>query len=112
MIIAVGIDIVQVARIERALARPGFLERILTEAERRNCTTSERIAGRWAAKEAVAKCLPGAVTWNDVEVLNRDSGAPYVRLSDSVRTEPGWNVHVSITHERKYAAAVAVLEQL
>ena len=112
MIVAVGIDVVEIARIEKAMRKEGFREKILTSAECEHCTTTERIAGRWAAKEAVAKAIPVEMTWRDVEVLNHESGAPYVKLSESVKMKPGWKVHVSITHERMYAAAVAVLERL
>ena len=111
MIVAIGIDVVEIARIKKAMEKEGFTDRILTPAEREYCTTIERIAGRWAVKEAVAKAMPIKITWRDVEVLNYDSGAPYVRFSENVAIKPNWRVHVSISHEKEYAAAVAVLEE-
>ncbi len=108
MIGGLGIDLVEIARIERAMRNPRFVYRVLTEAERVACRTPESVAGRWAAKEAVAKALGVPVTWQQVEILTGKSGAPQVRLSvfgyESVR------LFVSITHERQFAAAVAVLE--
>lgn len=110
MIIGTGIDIVEIKRIEKAMRKNGFKEKILSPDEREYCDTVEKVAGRWAVKEAVAKAMPIAITWRDVEVLNHDSGAPYVKLSDTIKQEPNWNLHVSITHEKAYAAAVAILE--
>ena len=110
MIIAVGIDIVEIDRIERAIQNKEFAEKLFSPEELRDASSAEHVAGRWAAKEAIAKALPVKVDWRDVEVLNHDSGAPYARFSDKVDIQPGWRVHISITHEKGYAAAVAVLE--
>ena len=110
MITAIGIDVVEVARIKKAMQKPGFVERILTEEEQKTCTTPERIAGRWAAKEAVAKAVGMGLGWHDVEVLNHESGAPYVRFGPKNPLRQGQKIHVSITHESAYAAAVAIVE--
>lgn len=112
MVVGVGIDIVEIARIRRALLRPRFTRRILTEHEEAYCTTVERVAGRWAAKEAVMKALGVPYHPNQIEVLNDPIGQPHVRIHsahfDSVRLR----VYVSITHERTHAAAVAVVERI
>ena len=110
MIVAVGIDIVEIARIEKAIQRKEFAEKLFSPDELRDANEAGHVAGRWAAKEAIAKALPIKIAWRDIEVLNHESGAPYVRFNDKVEIRPGWRVHISITHEKGYAAAVAVLE--
>ena len=112
MILAVGLDLVEVARIAEAMENPAFVERILTPAERESIHTPLRVAGRWAAKEAVAKAVGLHLSWQDVEILNDDQGKPSVRIS-----HPDWNpaerrIHLSITHEKGHAAAVAILESV
>ena len=112
MILRVGIDLVEIPRIAKAMERKAFLERILTPEERLLCRTPQRVAGRWAAKEAVAKALGIQLTWHQVEILADDTRAPR-----AVIHSPRWNprkyrIHISITHERNMAAAVAVLEQI
>lgn len=107
MIEGLGIDVVEVARIARAMRRAGFVERILTPAEREVALTPARVAGRWAAKEAVAKALDLSLRWHDVEVGNDEAGKPSV----TIRRPLGERVvHVSISHERGLAAAVAIVE--
>ena len=110
MIIAVGIDIVEIARIEKAIRNPEFAEKLFSPEELRDVNEAGHVAGRWAAKEAIAKALPVSLEWRDVEILNHESGAPYARFADKIDIKPGWHVHISITHEKGYAAAVAVLE--
>lgn len=108
MIVGIGIDVVSVARIEKAMENPRFVARILTENERRVGTHATRVAGRWAAKEALAKAIPSLRSWHAVEILNDPSGAPTVRFTDSGLK--AFRVHLSITHEKDWAAAVAVVE--
>lgn len=108
MITGLGIDVVEVARIERAMRRPGFLQRILTPAEQALDLTPSRVAGRWAAKEALAKAIDLALTWQDIEILNDAQGKPVVTFANPPK---GLTVHVSISHERGLAAAVAVVEE-
>jgi holo-[acyl-carrier protein] synthase len=111
VIVGVGIDVVSIDRIRTAMENPRFLERILTEAERSTVLTPERVAGRWAAKEALSKALPQLNNWHDVEVTNEPGGAPVVTLAEHLRLEPGLSLHVSISHESGYAAAVAIVEK-
>ncbi len=111
MIVGLGIDIIEVERIRRAMVNPRFLERILTESEREICTTASRVAGRWAAKEAIAKAVGMGLTWQDVEILPDDFGAPVVKITASDYDPQNFRLTVSITHERNYAAAVATLER-
>ena len=107
MIEGVGIDVVEVARIERAMRRAGFVERILTEAERSVIRTPGRVAGRWAAKEAISKALGCPLNWHDVEILPDSTGAPQVSVRGGFESR---RIHLSITHERGHAAAVAIIE--
>ncbi len=82
-----GVDIIEIARIERSLARHGdaFLRRIYTPAEiQRYGDRPQSLAARWAAKEAVAKALGtgiGPVAWTEIEVLENEARAPVLRLS-------------------------------
>lgn len=92
------------------MERKGFRERILTPEERVLCTTAARVAGRWAAKEAVAKAVGVFLTWHDVEILNDDTRAPVVIIHSKHWDPRRFRIHLSISHERNLAAAVAVLE--
>jgi hydroxyethylthiazole kinase-like uncharacterized protein yjeF len=109
----IGVDAVSVDRIALAVKRsgPGFLKKVYTPAEVVYCAgSSERLAGRWAAKEAVIKCFDGTgicFPRRRIEVLPGPSGAPRVRLLGDDR---GARVEVSITHHSALAVATAHLE--
>jgi holo-[acyl-carrier protein] synthase len=115
----VGVDLIEIARIRRALARheSGFRERCFTEAERAYCDSkpnpAQHYAGRFAAKEAVGKALGCGVyfTWKEIEVVGRPK--PGVRLSGRTlawaeKVEAG-EIELSMTHSRELAAAIAVV---
>ena len=114
----VGIDLLDVERFERALARrPRLAERVFTDAERDYARARARpgmhLAARFCAKEAVAKAL-GLRAWSfrDVEVVATE-GAPEVRLSGSAARraeELGVSASVSLTHTDKVAGAVALVQ--
>lgn len=123
MIIGTGIDIVEIARIQEALERtPALQERILTAEELKHMPNVmqrklEFIAGRFAAKEAIAKALGVGIgqdfTWHDVSIVNDELGKPMVVLHREQLQY--WNgklctFHLSITHERHYAVAMVILE--
>jgi len=113
----VGLDLIELERIERALRRPGFRERVYTEAERAYCDARanpvQSYAGRFAAKEAVGKALGCGVhfTWREIEVVGRPK--PQVRLTGRTAAfaeRLGMTaIDVSLTHSRELAAAVAVV---
>ena len=116
MIVGVGIDVVQVERLERALARtPRLRERLFTDAEQ-SLERSESLAARFAAKEAVAKALgaPGGLRWRDAEVVSDPSGRPRLVLHGGVADEAAaqgittW--HLSLSHDAGVATAVVVAE--
>ena len=110
----VGIDVVAVARLDRlATEAPGALERIFTERELRRCTgrrAAERLAARYAAKEAVLKALgigiSGRLRLTDVEIVREPSGRPTVTLHGPLAGRGP--VEVSLTHSEGMAMAVAV----
>jgi holo-[acyl-carrier protein] synthase len=114
---AVGIDLLEIERLERALdRRPRLAERLFTEDERAYAAARGRpgqhLAARFCAKEAVAKAL-GLTAWSfrDVEVVPGD-GAPSIRLSGAAAERAaalGVVVRVSLTHTNTDAAAVAIL---
>jgi holo-[acyl-carrier protein] synthase len=116
--VTVGLDLLDVARLERALERrPTLAARLFTDAERAYAATRARpvmhLAARFCAKEAVAKAL--ALTewsWRDVEVVGGGDEPPSVRLSGAAAAraaELDATVSVSLTHTRELAGAVAVL---
>jgi len=114
----IGIDLIDIDRIHAILGRfpERFTRRVLTDAERRYVGGRvERIAGRWAAKEAVSKVLGlgvRGVGWREIEILPNRAGAPQVQLHRRAarRAEAMGldEVTVSISHERHVAVAVAV----
>jgi holo-[acyl-carrier protein] synthase len=116
---ALGIDLLEIERLERALARrPRLAERLFTPGEREYAAArarpGEHLAARFCAKEAVAKAL-GLTAWNfrDVEVVS-DGGAPSVSLHGSAAERAqtlGVVVHISLTHTAREAGAVAVTER-
>ena len=109
----IGVDAVSVDRIALAVSRsgPGFLRKVYTPAEVAYCAgNAERLAGRWAAKEAIIKCFDGTgicFPRRRIEVLPGPHGAPRARLLGDDR---GARVEVSITHHSRLAVATAHLE--
>ena len=123
MIVGIGNDIAECERISAALAQHGqsFLDHVLTAREQAaGRGRTDYCAGRWAAKEAVAKALGCGIgarcSFTDIEILNDEAGKPQATLSGAAqRTAAELHVdriHLSISHERHYAAAVVVLERL
>jgi holo-[acyl-carrier protein] synthase len=114
--VRVGIDLLEIERLEHALSRrPGLAERLFTDGERSYAAGRARpamhLAARFCAKEAVAKALAlEAWSWHDVEVLG-GGGPPRVRLSGRAQErarELEVEIEVSLTHTRITAGAVAV----
>ncbi len=108
----IGVDVLAIERMALAVRRSGegFLRKSFTAAEIAYCAGSaERLAGRWAAKEAVIKCFDGTgicFPRRRIEVLPSSSGAPQVRLLGDAR---GATIRVSITHQAGVAIASAFL---
>ncbi len=112
MIVGLGTDIVEIERIVVAMRNPRFVYRILTPRELAMCRTPQCVSGRWAAKEAIAKAIGLPLTWQQVEVLPDETGAPKVTVASRDFDPVRLRIHVSISHERTHAVAVAVLERL
>lgn len=122
MIIGLGTDIVEVARIEKIHASFGshFLQKILTTNERTflQSPRSETIAGLFAAKEAAVKALgtgfAHGISANNIEILHNDSGAPYLHFygaaAERLASMSVKQTFLSISHERHYAIATVILE--
>ena len=122
MIYGIGVDLVNIERIEKAVTRWGerFIERVFTAEEAYMCsrraTAASSFALRFAAKEAVLKALGtgmrGRMKWTDVEIANDDLGKPEIALSGesaSVAEKMGVSqVLVSISHTREHAVASAI----
>jgi holo-[acyl-carrier protein] synthase len=121
-IVAHGIDLVDCPRIEDMVKRHGerFIDRVFTAAEQAyaesNKNSIEKLAGRFAAKEAILKLLGtgwrGKIAWTDIEITNNSAGQPEVALTGEVKKiadELGIkHVSVSITHTANFAIASAV----
>ena len=124
MIIGIGTDIVETARIEKMLAEHGdaFKTKIFTDAELKEGETRKNhfqyFAGRWSAKEAVAKALGcgfgSKCGWRDIEIINNGEGKPELTLNGTaLKTADELGItgyHVSISHEEHYACATVVAE--
>ena len=124
MIVGIGIDIVQIARIKAALDRLGerFAQRILTSTEMLRWQQQGRsapwLAKRFAAKEALAKAMGtgiGKLSFQDIEVLRLESGAPALQLHGyglTLQTQKQISaMHISLSDEQDAALAFVVLER-
>jgi holo-[acyl-carrier protein] synthase len=118
--VKVGVDLIEIERIRRALDRyPGFKERCFTEAERAYCDSrknpAQSYAGRFAGKEAVGKALgfgvARAFAWRDVEIVGRPKPAVQLhgRLAAWAERLGAVEIDLSMTHSRELASAVAVV---
>jgi holo-[acyl-carrier protein] synthase len=125
MIVSIGIDIIEVARIREALLRtPRLAERVFTAAERTYCESrgvgaAQHYAARFAAKEAALKAFQtgwrGGITWHDVEISSLESGAPVLTFHGVVRElfekSGATAAHLSLSHTSEHAIAQVVLER-
>ena len=120
MKLATGVDLIEIARIAEVVARHGkhYLERVYTPAELDYCgKRAESLAGRFAAKEAVAKALGtgiGDISWREIEILGDEQNAPTLTLhgmAESRAKELGltaWSVSISHSQSHSVAFAVAI----
>jgi len=116
--VTIGVDLIEIERIRRALERPGFRDRCFTVAEQAYCDSrpnpAQHYAGRFAGKEAVGKALGCGVrfTWKEIEIRGRPK--PGVHLSGRTLT---WaekvgagRIELSMTHSKELAAAICAVE--
>jgi holo-[acyl-carrier protein] synthase len=118
-IVGLGVDICEIARMERAMSRhPTLRDRVFTPEEIAYCDTkarpSESYAGRFAAREASIKALGGyrGRRWQDVSVTRHPSGAPAIRLDGNAKRRADalgvTQVLITFTHEKTSAVAFAI----
>ena len=124
MVVGLGVDIVEVDRIRKALEnQPKMVERVFTEEEAEYCGARknryQHFAGRFAAKEAALKALATGlaqgIRWRDVEVSAEPSGQPHIHFHRKA-AEVFESLHtgsalLTITHAEAYAVAVVILER-
>ncbi len=123
MVPGIGVDVVDVERMQFALERtPRIRQRLFTPDEIAYCEkfrfAERHYAGRWAAKEAVTKALGcGLIQWNGVEVMRRPRQAPTVRIFGKIKEFADWagvreeDLYLSITHSELSAVAVCVVRR-
>lgn len=125
MIYGVGVDILEIERIEGLIERHSerFLCRVFTPVEREYCSrfsdAHRHLAVRFAAKEAVMKALgtgfAKGIRWMDIEVYNLDSGKPEVRLKGKAKEIADslgiTRIHISLSHSVRMALATAIAEK-
>lgn len=116
-ILGIGTDIVETERISELFDREaGFTQRVFTQIELDYSLPKQskylHLAARFAAKEAVAKALGRSFSWTEVEMVNNADGKPMVNLYGRAKEAAGSaSVHVSVSHTKHYACAVAVVEE-
>jgi len=125
MIAGIGVDIVEISRLEHAIEEYGdrFVNRVFTKREIEYCEQlarkAERFATRFAAKEAARKALGAAtpitaLSWHDVEIISSTEGAPQLqfhgRAAEIVKELKITRAHASLSHARDQAVAFVVLE--
>ncbi len=122
MIIGLGVDLISVERVRKAMERSGerFKNRVFTAAEQAYCDAmkmkNQHYAARFAAKEAVMKSLgigwAKGVAWTDIGVVNLPSGQPSIELEGKVeevaREKGAAAIHVTLSHQSGCALAAAV----
>jgi len=125
MIVSIGVDIIEVRRVRETIERtPRFAERVFTDAERAYCESrgavaAQHYAARFAAKEAALKALQtgwsGGISWQDIEVSAKESGAPvisfYGRARQLYEESGATSAHISIAHTTEHAIAEVILER-
>jgi holo-[acyl-carrier protein] synthase len=123
MILGIGIDLISIEKIAKSVKSEAFQRKVFTSAEIAICeavsNSAERYAGKFAAKEALMKAIGKGIrqeVWfSQIEVLNRESGAPYLNLSgkaeQALESLGGAQVHISLAHSAGLAVAVVILEQ-
>ncbi|MEG0069761.1 holo-ACP synthase [Cetobacterium sp.] len=119
-VLGIGNDIVEISRIEKALSKKGFKERVFTIEEITQLDKKggkiESYAGRFSAKEAISKALgTGVRGFNliDIEILNDDLGKPVVKFLGALKERGNkLDIQLSISHCKEYATAVAIIIEI
>ena len=121
MIIGIGNDIIEIERIEKAISKEDFKNKIYSQRELENIqkrgNRTETYAGIFSAKEAISKAIGTGVrefSLTDLEILNDDLGKPYVIVSEKLdkilrNKKEDYQIEISISHSKKYAIAMAII---
>ena len=121
MIVGIGNDIIEIERIEKAILKEGFKNKVYTERELENIkkrgNRAETYAGVFSAKEAISKAIGTGVrefSLTDLEILNDNLGKPYVVVSEKLdkilkNKKESYQIEISISHSKKYATAMAII---
>ena len=121
MIVGIGNDIIEIERIEKAISKEGFKNKIYTQRELKNIekrgNRTETYAGIFSAKEAISKAIGTGVrefSLTDLEILNDDLGKPYVVVSERLdkiikSKKEDYQIEISISHSKKYAIAMVII---
>ena len=121
MIVGIGNDIIEIERIEKAISKEGFKNKVYTQKELENIKKrGERVetyAGIFSAKEAISKAIGTGVrefSLTDLEILNDDLGKPYVVVSEKLdkiikSKKEDYQIEISISHSKKYVIAIAII---
>ena len=121
MIVGIGNDIIEIERIEKAISKESFKDKIYTQRELENIkkrgNRAETYAGVFSAKEAISKAIGTGVrefSLTDLEILNDDLGKPYVVVSEKLdkiikSKKKDYQIEISISHSKKYATAMAII---
>lgn len=128
MIAGIGIDICDVGRVAKVLAKPysqNFKKKVFSETEIKYCDKMKNnalhFAARWAVKEAFYKALPQEIQkisgWKSIEFINDDEKKPFVRiineeLAKKLESAGISKTHCSVSHEKEFCVAQIVLEKL
>ncbi len=123
MVFGIGTDIVEISRIKKAIASPGFLQRVFTSEEIAYCSSrgaqsAASYAARFAGKEAFLKAMGTGLRHGclqDIEILPNELGAPVLKLSGVFKTlaeDRGISeIFISLSHSKEYATAQCLLEK-
>ena len=121
MIVGIGNDIIEIERIEKAISKESFKNKVYTQRELENIEKRgdrvETYAGIFSAKEAISKAIGTGVrefSLTDLEILNDDLGKPYVVVSEKLdkilkTKKEDYQIEISISHSKKYAIAMAII---
>ena len=121
MIVGIGNDIIEIERIEKAISKEGFKNKVYTQKELENIKKRgdrvETYAGIFSAKEAISKAIGTGVrefSLTDLEILNDDLGKPYVVVSKKLdkiikSKKEDYQIEISISHSKKYVIAIAII---
>ena len=113
-----GVDLVSIERIKKALKNQNFKSKVFTPQEISYCQKRKNpeifFSARFAAKEAVKKCLANKIKkkvgWKDIEVLNNPDGSPKINLSLALKKNlKNNNIFITLSHTQEYAIAIAGL---